>query len=86
MPASVADFASLLGADFTATTAPRTGAGRFWTVELGVAELVGILRCLDELAAVYEGSVLDSVVSRYSVELRRRIETARVARFVDGDQ
>lgn len=77
--ASVSQFAALLNADLVSPAPARTGGGNPWTVELGVAELVGILRCLDELAAVYPGSALADVVGRYSTELRQRVEQARVA-------
>ena len=78
-PATELDLAALLEADFEHTTPAADAMGARWTVTLEIAELVGVLRCLEELAAVYGDTEIAPVVARQTARLRHRAAAARQA-------
>ncbi len=78
-PARSDDLAALVRQDFDGTAIASVASGERWQVRLDVAEAVGVLRCLDELAAVYDGDVLAATVSDIAALLRARLERARLA-------
>ena len=77
-PATAAQFAELLADDFERSDTVQAADGVPWRLVLDIGHAVGVLRCLDELAAVYAGTRIETVVKLEAQRLRGTLESTRV--------